>query len=88
VRRYYLNVQKPDGSILEDPDGSELPNLQAAREEAIEAARLLLVQSILGRCEGYAQAVIITDEQGCELDCVPLSAVLPKDLLTCQRLDA
>jgi len=86
--RYYLNIQKPDGSILENPEGSELPGLQAAREEAIEAARMLLAAAILDKSKVIAKAIIVMDDHGHELGYVPLSAVLPRDLRPHRRLDS
>jgi hypothetical protein len=36
--RFFLHIQDGDRRI-EDPDGSELPDLEAARAEAVSAAR-------------------------------------------------
>jgi hypothetical protein len=43
---YYLPIKDGD-ELLVDPEGSRLPNLQAARTEAIESARQLISEAVL-----------------------------------------
>jgi hypothetical protein len=43
---YYLHIIE-DGDVLLDPDGSDHPNLEAARDEAIDGARQLISDAVL-----------------------------------------
>jgi Domain of unknown function (DUF6894) len=45
---YYLHIR--DGTeLVEDPDGTDLPDLEAARQEALEGAREMLAAWVRGR---------------------------------------
>ena len=53
-----------DGHLFEDPDGSELPNLEAARAEAFAAAREAIAEQIrMGKSVG-GRSFEIADEAG------------------------
>jgi len=58
--------------LIRDLDGSSLPNLNAARGEALESARELMAQSIAtnGRI-GIERSVEIFDARGSRLLVVP-----------------
>lgn len=43
--RYYLHVRDGD-QFIEDPEGSEFDNLNAARDEALNAARKILAERV------------------------------------------
>src|SRR4051794_6741995 len=78
MRRYFLHLKKIGGCILYDEEGYELRDLEAARAEALEAARELLASAIKAGWDLDTQAIIIVDAEGRELDEVPLMTVLPK----------
>jgi hypothetical protein len=75
---YYFHQQ--DGTkVAEDLDGSELPDLQAARQYAVKAARELLGHAI--RFDHSApERIFIVDEDGDELLTVFITEVLPASL--------
>lgn len=73
--RYYFHVRDGD-RLLEDPDGSDLPNLDAAREEALAGARLLLSEKLQRGEVIDGQRFEITDASGEVLEIVPFKAVL------------
>jgi uncharacterized protein DUF6894 len=68
---YYLHIT--DGAaLLRDPEGSNLPNLEAARKEAIEGARQLISQAVLtGSPLQMQRAFQIDDADGRTLLSVP-----------------
>ncbi|MCJ2106705.1 hypothetical protein MKK70_15225 [Methylobacterium sp. E-041] len=43
--RFYLHLRDGD-DLVEDPDGSDLPNVEAAKEEARASARYLLAERL------------------------------------------
>jgi hypothetical protein len=81
MERYFLHIEKVGGRILEDEEGSELRDLQAAHEEASKDARDLLGRAIAEGRELDTVAIIVTNDQGQDLDRVLLTAVLPNNLL-------
>ncbi|WP_182422089.1 hypothetical protein [Aureimonas sp. ME7] len=70
--RYYFNIR--EGSVLiEDHDGAELPTLEDAYEEAIQAAREMLATRVLaGQPLGH-RSFEIQDQNGNRLVTVPFS---------------
>jgi hypothetical protein len=70
-----------DQYVVEDPEGLELPSLQAAQEEALQGIRDVVAADIKGGHEVTLEAIIIADNQGRQLATVPLRAALPKGLL-------
>ena len=80
--RYYFHLKRVDQRILWDEEGSELPDLEAARAEALQAARALVADAILMGCDVETQAILVMDEQGQELNHIPLRMVMPKSLLS------
>ena len=70
---YYLHI-KDGAELLLDPEGSNLPNLEAARIEAIEGARQLISQAILtGSPLRMQRAFQIDDADGHTLLSVPFT---------------
>ena len=61
--RFYLHIRDGD-RFLEDPDGSELPDLDAARAEAMASARELLADKIKAGEVVNGQRFEIVDEAG------------------------
>jgi hypothetical protein len=77
--RFYFHLRAGD-ELMPDEEGIDLPDLSAARREAIEAARELLGEAIKSGRPEVPEAFVIADEDGRELDAVPLAAVLPENL--------
>lgn len=73
--RFYLHIRDAD-RFLEDPDGSELPDLTAARAEAIVSARHLLADRVRAGEVLTDQSFEITDETGKVLEVLPMKDVL------------
>jgi len=63
-----------------DEEGINLPDILPPRREAIEAARELLAEAIKEARAEVPEAFVIADEEGREIDTVPLAAVLPENL--------
>lgn len=69
-----------DGVFYEDPDGSDLRDLPAAREEALAAARDLWAETV-GRSEDRSDSrFVIADERGRSVLVVPFADALPDGL--------
>ena len=77
--RYFFHQRTPRG-LIEDPDGSDLPDLDAARDEALAAARDLWASAILGRSDRSEDSFEIHDGHGRHLLTVPLIDALPEGL--------
>jgi len=73
--RYFFHIRSSDG-IIEDPDGSDLPDLDAARREAELSARDLLADLLRQGVALDGQAFEITDEMGQILERLPFRNVL------------
>ena len=61
--RYFFNIGQGD-EVLRDEEGVDLPNLDAVREEATEAARQIMSQRVLVGDAPDGQKFVITDETG------------------------
>ena len=61
--RYFFNIEDSGGGI-NDEEGSDFPDLDAVREEAIEVARQIMSQRILVGHSAGGWKFIITDETG------------------------
>jgi hypothetical protein len=83
MARIFLHLDE-DGELLRDPDGSEVPDVELARIEAIESARLIMSQAILsGKPLGLTKSFKLTDERGIVLLTVPFQDALhPEDRLS------
>jgi|RhiMetdeSRZDD1v2_1073273.scaffolds.fasta_scaffold920912_1 hypothetical protein len=68
---YFLHVRDSDG-LIRDLEGSRLSSLEAARIEAVQSARQLMVDSIVteGRV-GIARSIEVCDANGARLLVVP-----------------
>jgi hypothetical protein len=76
VPRYYLHIDEPGT----DPDGAELPDLAAARDEVLAAAREMLAEAVVSRRENVPLRFLIADESGEVLETVYTLEVLPTAL--------
>jgi len=81
LSRFYLHQQTASG-IIEDPDGTEVSDLAAARHEAILAARQLLANAILHGVAPLGAAFQISDEAGQVLLTVPFREALPPHFIS------
>jgi hypothetical protein len=79
MRRFYLHVKYGD-EIFPDQEGIELPDIDAARSEALQTARELLGDAVRGGKPTVPDALVIADDAGQTLEIVPLAAVLPEPL--------
>jgi hypothetical protein len=77
--RFYFHLQARD-EIVQDDEGSDFPDLSAARREAVLSARELLAEAIRSGNQKVPDAFVIVDEDGRTLDTVLLAAVLPEQL--------
>ena len=75
MSRYFFHIR--DGErLIEDPEGTDLPDLAAARDEAVLAARFLMSEKVKAGQVLDGQRFEITDEAGQVLDVLPFRAVL------------
>ncbi len=74
--RFYLHVEE----LETDPEGTELPDLAAARREVLLAAREMLAELIFMGREDVPGKFLIADETGRVLETVRMREVLPKSL--------
>jgi hypothetical protein len=79
MARFYFHLQEAD-KLHTDPEGTDLPDVDAARQEALLAARDILSNAIKTGRAKVPEAFVIADEAGRKLDVVPMSAVLPEPL--------
>lgn len=82
--RFYFHLHQ-EGLCLEDPDGSELADAQAARQEALEAGRQLWAEAMITGADLSNDSFEIVSEAGETLR-VPLTDALPERLR--RRIDA
>lgn len=83
--RFFLHID--DGTQrIEDEEGSDLPDLAAAREEALGAARQLWAAAILAGQDIAARRFVITDGDGNVMDTVDMDGALPEKLARRLRL--
>jgi hypothetical protein len=76
---FHFHIQE-HGRLIVDEEGSELPDLAAARHEALNTAREMLIEALRFGVEEVPDALVIGDRTGQSIECVPLSSVLPKAL--------
>jgi hypothetical protein len=77
--RFYFHLQAGD-EIVQDDEGTDLPDLSAAQREALLGARELLAEAIRNGKPEVPEAFVIADEEGRALSIVPFAAVLPRPL--------
>lgn len=74
--RYFFQLNEGN-DVTEDIDGSELPDLEAARHYAVRAARELLAHAILWDRALPPESIAVLDEDGRILLTVFTAEVLP-----------
>jgi hypothetical protein len=72
MSRFYFSVITTAEEII-DEEGTELPDLDAARAEAIEDARTLMSDAILGGRDISDRSIEISNESGEVLMVVPFA---------------
>jgi hypothetical protein len=77
--RFYFH-QRAGHRLIPDVEGLDLPDVSAARREAILSAREILAAAIRTGQAKVPDAFVISDEAGRALDAVPLAEVLPEAL--------
>ena len=73
--RYFLHVEA-DGDWFDDEEGTEFPNLDAARQTALRAAAQITADDLVTGVERLSQRIIVTDENGAELLSVVVEAAV------------
>ena len=76
MARYYFHI-KEGAKLIYDLEGSEHPNLPAARVHALKIARDTWADAIKSGKSLSADAVVVADEHG-KLTFVPMAEALPK----------
>jgi hypothetical protein len=76
---FYFHIREGD-ELIADDQGQDLPDVSAARREAVLCAREILAAAIGAGQAGVPDAIVISDEAGRALDVVPLAEVLPEAL--------
>jgi hypothetical protein len=77
VARFYFHLQQ-GGELITDPEGTESPDCDTARQEALQSARELLANAIKAGRPKVPEAFVIADEAGRMLDILPLALALPE----------
>ncbi len=79
MSRYFFNIRDSDGDVSRDIEGQELPNLDAARAEAISTNREMLGERLLHGGSLDHRKIEITDESGTILASIDARDVLFRD---------
>src|SRR5580693_1320717 len=74
--RYFFHVRDADGEVSRDQEGQDLPDLEAARIEAISANREMLGERLLHGGSLNHRQIEIADETGKALLTIAASDVL------------
>ena len=77
--RFFFHQQTGDG-LLEDPDGTELANIDAAIAEALVSARYLWADAIVRQIDLTGETFEIADEAGRQVASVSFTDALPPSL--------
>lgn len=72
--RYYFHLH--NGAVARDEEGLELPDLDAARQEAIKAARELMGEDIKAGLLRLGHRIEIRDADGAEVLVVPFAEAI------------
>ena len=75
--RFYFHLRSGE-NVIADEEGSDLPDIAAARLEALAAARYILAEAIRSGAKNIPEAFVIADSEGRELETVNLAVVLPE----------
>lgn len=84
LTRFYFHLQRE--TLVEDPEGSDLPDLAAARAFALDAARDLWAEAVTSGSDLCTHGFRITNAGGDCLAVVSFSEALPVGLQRCLGL--
>jgi hypothetical protein len=76
---FYFHLKYAD-RIWKDNEGSDFPNLSAAKREAQLTARDILIEAVRSRVKKVPHALVISDDEGRTVHTMPIGAVLPAPL--------
>jgi hypothetical protein len=76
--RYFFHVRSAEGDVSRDLEGQDLPNLEAARHEAVSANREIIGERLLHGGSLDGRQIEIADEAGNVLAAVKTGDVLFK----------
>lgn len=79
MTRYFLHLVDGDDCIC-DAEGSELPDIAAAREQALLSAREILAEAIKDGRAHVPRFVVAVSERGNEVAVIDLRDILPAGL--------
>jgi hypothetical protein len=74
--RYFLHIRSAEGTSR-DEEGTDLTDLNAAKADALAAARELFAAAIALARDPMLKSIVITDEAGQELGEVRIRDLLP-----------
>ena len=83
--RFHFNVRDAFGAVR-DPDGLDLPHIEAAREEAIKGARAMIAEEVLRGRLDLKGVVEVTDSTGAVLLTLPFGEAVGLRRTACSRL--
>lgn len=75
--RFYFNIITAAGKIF-DPEGSELRDVDVARAEAVEDARILMSNALLDGRDISSRSMEICDEAGNILHVIPFTSAFSR----------
>jgi len=73
---YFFHIQDHK-ALVEDLEGTDLPDEGSAHSEAVGTARTILADSLRAGREPTGHAVLIVDKEGRPIDVVRFADVLP-----------
>jgi hypothetical protein len=76
--RYFFHIRDA-GDLIEDEEGRDLPDLNAAREEARLSAQDIVAEKMRADEIVTTEAIEIADETGTVVETVPLVSVIGSD---------
>jgi hypothetical protein len=81
--RYWFNVRDGDELFLDDEEGCDLPNLQAVRIDAVEAAQQILsAAASTGTAASLRMQIEVVDEAGDTILIMPVGHATGTDSQT------
>jgi hypothetical protein len=75
VPRYFFHIRDGD-ELIEDFEGSEFPDLETAKAEALETALDIIAERVRSSVDLDGRAFEIADEDGIVLAVIPLREML------------
>jgi hypothetical protein len=73
--KFFFHIRKP-GGLISDPEGLELPDLEAAREEARDGIRQMVAANVLAGEEPQVLGIEICDDRRRDVATVTLAAAI------------